>query len=228
MITGLYCCNSGDRKLWWVCFFLYRYCKCIGRDWWKFVLSLQISHKISKLLNTFRNEGTNTGWDRKGQHLIAELRTRTMGDDATAGHCFLVCARRQWFKRIHSHVFISWLHPVAILGTVGMNGPLWTVVRNALSVGFSNASPFFLGGTEYCCGGRMVRTRTHVPARSCVITPSWRETADAALLPARVGVSSGTGTWVWVFVSHLESVAWSLNYTKTLKIQWTHAAFLIT
>lgn len=79
-------------------------------------------------------------------------------------------------KGIHSHVFNSWLHPMAILGTVGMNGPLWTVVRNALSVGFSNASPFFSGGTKHCCEGRMIRINTHVPARSHEIIPSWRET----------------------------------------------------
>lgn len=35
MIAGLYCCSSGDRKLWWICFnrILYRSCKCIGMDW---------------------------------------------------------------------------------------------------------------------------------------------------------------------------------------------------
>lgn len=89
------------------------------------------------------------------------------------------------------------------------------MVRNALSVGFSNASPFFLGGTELCCEGRLVRSNTHVPARSCGITPARRETARVLCRCQCVSASAlAQGAGVRLFVRHLKSVSWPLNYTR--------------
>lgn len=42
-------------------------------------------------------------WDRKGQHLIAEQRTRAEGEEVTSGH--LVSCKCK--KGIHSRVFSS-------------------------------------------------------------------------------------------------------------------------
>lgn len=59
-------------------------------------------------------------WDGKGQHSIAEQRTRAEGEEVTSGH--LVSCKCK--KGIHSRIFSSWLHQEAILGTGGMNGLL--------------------------------------------------------------------------------------------------------
>lgn len=74
--------------------------------------------------------------------------------------------------------------------------PFIDLYRNALSVGFGHASPFFSGGTEHPCGGRMGRADIRVPAHSREVTPSGGKTvcADASPLPVRAGVSAGVGS----------------------------------
>lgn len=89
------------------------------------------------------------------------------------------------------------------------------MVRNALSVSFSNASPFFSGGTEPYCEGRMVRTNTHVPALSYEITPSRREILRALCCWQCMSVSAlAQGAGVTLFVRHLKLVAWPFSYTR--------------
>lgn len=88
---------------------------------------------------------------------------------------------------------------IASSGYFRDSGDEWLYIdhgKECLVCGVQYASPFFLGGTEHCCGGRTGRANMRVPAQSRELTPSWWETvyADASLLPVHVGVSTGMGS----------------------------------